>query len=414
PYYLRAAEGAARLFGYQEAVRLAERALGVVAALPAGAERDERELAVRVAAQGPYNALGGWTSAAAQENVATILALSERTGDRPMTVSSLTAMWGSAFVAGRLADALALAERVHAAAADAPGLVAYGHLALAGSLTSAGQPRRALRHFDRATAEQGDTGPELLGFAPSVMAWAWGAHACWLTGRVDEARARAATAVQVAEDLAVPFGRAVAVAYAAITHQLRGDRDEALACAIEIQELCARYEFAYYQHWGQIVEGWAVGGPSGAAKITDGIQRLREHGVGSRLPYYQALLAETLLAAGRPRQAADVLAEARTEAERRADLWWVPELWRLGAKLDPSDAGEQQLVTAMTMARDHGSTALALRAAVDLAARSVERGDVDRARKLVAPLRADCEGTSPELEAVDARMDTLAGQAATR
>jgi DNA-binding SARP family transcriptional activator len=414
PYHLRATQAAARMFAYQEAVRLGERALAVVATLPAGNDRDDRELELRMAVQAPRNALGGWTSAAARDNVERILILSKRTGNRPVTVASLAAMWGSAFVAGRLADALALAEQAAAAAAEAGDLAAYGHLAMAGSLTSDGQHQRALSHFGLATSEQGYADLGLLGFAPSVMAWAWGAHACWLTGRVDEARARSGTAVKVAEELAVPFGRAVAVAYAAITHQLLGERSEMLASAVEIKALCARYEFAYYQHWGEVLEGWAAGGAAGAAKIAGGLSRLRAHGVGSRLPYYLALLAETLLNMDRPGEAAKVLAEAHAEAERHADRWWLPELWRLQARLDPGPAGADRLRQAVSIAREQGATSLALRAAVDLAARITDGADAVAARDLVASLRASCVGGSPELQALDARMDALTAEALGR
>lgn len=410
PYYVQATHAATRMFAYQEAVRLGERGLAVVVTSPAGKARDDRELELRMAVQAPRNALGGWTSAAARDNVTRILVLSERTGNRSVMVASLTAMWGSAFVAGRLADALALAEQACARATEAGVLTAYGHLAMAGSLTSNGQPRLALSHFGRATSDPGHADFGLLGFAPSVMAWAWGAHACWLTGRVAEARERSGTAVNVAEELAVPFGRAVAVAYAAITHQLLGERSEMLASAREIQELCARYEFPYYQHWGEVLEGWAVGGAAGAARIADGISGLRAHGVGSRLPYYLALLAETLLHAGHPGEATKVLAEARAEAEGHADWWWVPELWRLEARLHAGRMSVDRLQQAVSIARNQGSTSLALRAAVDLATQETDSKSAAAARDLVASLRAACVGTSPELDALDARLDAAVAQ----
>jgi ATP/maltotriose-dependent transcriptional regulator MalT len=102
------------------------------------------------------------------------------------------------------------------------------------------------------------------------MAWAWGAHACWLTGRVDDARVRAVNAIEAADELAMPFGRVMAVAYAAITHHLRGDRRETLELSQEVRELSARYDVAYYQHWGDVLEGWIRGGDEGVAVIAEG------------------------------------------------------------------------------------------------------------------------------------------------
>ncbi|HEX6335559.1 MAG TPA: hypothetical protein VFZ85_01275, partial [Jiangellaceae bacterium] len=229
----------------------------------------------------------------------------------------------------------------------------------------------------------------------------------WLTGQVAQARDHAATAIDVAADLGAPWGRAVAVAYAAITHQLRGDQAESLARAREIQRLSTRYEFGYYQHWGQILEGRLLGGTTGAGHIAEGIRRLREHEVGSRLPYYLALLAETLLEAGRASEAAKVLAEAHAEAERHADWWWLPELWRLQARQQPGPEGVGLLERAMAVAAEQGSISLGLRAAVDLAERLVMHGDRDHARALVTPLRTACVGDSPELDAIDARLGRL-------
>jgi DNA-binding SARP family transcriptional activator/tetratricopeptide (TPR) repeat protein len=411
PFYERAVGEATRVFAYRQAVQLAERALVLLADLPPTPERDAQELRLRAAAAEPRNALGGWTSAAAQRNLEKILELSERTGDRSMEVVSQVGLWGMSFVQGRLAQGLSLAERALATSDGSARLSPYAHMALAGSLTSAGDPQRALPHFEMATSPLAKADFEVLGFAPRVMAWGWGAHACWLTGHVDEAWVRAATAIETADELALPFGRAMAVAYAAITHQLRGDRHEALELSREVREYSARHEVAYYQHWGEVIEGWLRGGDDGAALIGAGIRRLRERGVASRLPYYLALLAETLIDTGRAAEAAVVLAEARQLAHDHADWWWLPELWRLEARLHAGRDGDEQLERALDIARDHGSASLALRAGADLAERLVERGETDRGRRLLRPLRAACRGSSPELEAIDARLDGLLGGA---
>ena len=141
----------------------------------------------------------------------------------------------------------------------------------------------------------------------------------------------------------------------------------------------------------------------------EGIRRLREHEVGSRLPYYLGLLAETLLEAGRTAEAATALADAHAEAELHADRWWLPELSRLRARLRPGPDGIGSLEQALAIAAEQGSTSLGLRAAADLAERLAELGDTDRARSIVTPLRAACVGTSPELDAIDARLSRLLG-----
>jgi hypothetical protein len=69
------------------------------------------------------------------------------------------------------------------------------------------------------------------------------------------------------------------------------------------------------------------------------------------------------------------------------------------------------LVRALDVAGDHGSASLALRAGADLAERLVARGGADRGRRLLRPLRAACVGWSPELDAIDTRVEPLLGAA---
>ena len=55
-YYQRAAGVAASRFAHAEAIRLHEKALSIIAAMPAGRDRDSRELAVLEAMAAPLNA----------------------------------------------------------------------------------------------------------------------------------------------------------------------------------------------------------------------------------------------------------------------------------------------------------------------------------------------------------------------
>jgi hypothetical protein len=82
------------------------------------------------------------------------------------------------------------------------------------------------------------------------------------------------------------------------------------------------------------------------------------------------------------------------------------------ARVHPDPDGDGQLERALDVARDHGSASLVLRAGADLAERLANRREVDRGRRLLLPLRAACVGSSPELEAMDARLEPLLGVAA--
>jgi predicted ATPase len=166
-----------------------------------------------------------------------------------------------------------------------------------------------------------------------------------------------------------PYSLALALAYAAITHQLRGDVPRTAELARRAQEICARYDFAYYGNWGLILDGWCQGGTDGAGQIRAGLARLRDQGALARQPYYLGLLAETLLRSGQSDAAGVVLDTARAAAAMHQDRWWLPELHRLDAQRQPGPAGTGLLNRAIDLAGQHGSRALAARAACDLAER---------------------------------------------
>ena len=137
-------------------------------------------------------------------------------------------------------------------------------------------------------------------------------------------------------------------------------------CARRVEEVCARYDFAYYGEWGTIIRGWCAGGTDGAEQINAALRRLRAQGALARLPYYQALLAETLLGAGHSDAAGAVLDAARARAAVHDDRWWLPELWRLDALRHSGMVRDQLLRNAIAVAEQQGSPVLLERAANDL------------------------------------------------
>ena len=69
-----------------------------------------------------------------------------------------------------------------------------------------------------------------IGTRTEVHALAWSAHARWLTGDVDGARAARDEALAVARDRDHPYSLAVGLAYAAVTDQLADDTAQMERC----------------------------------------------------------------------------------------------------------------------------------------------------------------------------------------
>jgi len=368
-YLHKAAEAASSLFANAEAVRLYRRCLAIIGAEPEGRERDTQELEALQAISAPSNALYGYASPMTQTSLEKTVLLAERLGRTPVLVRSLVALFGTRFVQGNVEQSHEVADRALALAGTHAELAAQAHFAYAGSVLCLGQPATAAIHFDRAIELAPTTISLLVGTRLDVHNQAWSAHAQWLLGHESEAAARAADALQRARTADHPYSIAVALAYAAITAQLCGDRSALAATVAELDALCRRYEFAYYGEWALILEGWTVGGETGIEQVRDGISRLRSLGSFARMPYWLHLLASTLEGVGRQGEAAAVLDGAISDAEQRHERWWLPEVLRCRAAFEEGPAADALLRRASAVAREQGSRLLEARCLADLAAR---------------------------------------------
>ena len=367
PHHVLAAEVATGVFANQKAIRHYRRAAEILRHAPAGPGRDAGELAIRNAMAAPLNARYGYASTELQSVLERARDLAERLGDTRLQLLSLVGLFAVRYVQGHVAESYAIANRSLELSHLHPDATGQAHFAVAGSATSMALHEQSLPHFALAHEMCHDAAPALVGTRLEVHARAWSAHALWLLGRDEESLHWCDWAIARAEEVEHPYSLAVALSYAAITHQLRGDVRRTLDFAGRVQEICARYEFAYYGNWGLILAGWCKGGSDGADQIREGLGRLRDQGALARQPYYLALLAETLIAAGQGDAAGVVLESARAAAAAQDDRWWLPELYRLDAQRYQGAARDGLLRRAIVLAEQQGSQALLRRAAGDLA-----------------------------------------------
>ncbi len=365
-YHTQAAEAATAVFGNATAVRHYRRALDLLARQPVDPGRDRQELAVRYAMSGPLNAIYGYSSPELQHVLEGAFRLAERQGETRLQTLILVALWGVRFVQGHTAESHALAARAQQLGTSFPELAGHALLALGGSATSLGRPAEGAQRLLAVRDVAMDAELLPFGVRPEVHSQAWAAHALSLLGREAQARAAGAWAVERAKQTEHPYSLVVALAYAAITAQLRDDREAATEAARALQALCARYEYGYYAEWGVIIDGWAAGGVDGAARIRSGLTTLRRLSAHTRHPYYLGLLGDTLITLGQESAAGAVLAAAETAALAHEDRWWLPELWRLQARLRPGTRAAL-LDRAAALAAAQGSELLRRRAEADLA-----------------------------------------------
>lgn len=365
-YLRRAADVATRRFAHSDSIRLHNQALALVRTLPEGVRRDQLELDLLESIGAPLNAQAGYSSVELQQALERAVELATSLGRRDSAIVALVGLWSSQFVQGRIEESHSTAQRALDLAESGQPLGALGHFALGGSLVSLGRPTEALSHLEQGTAKLPDPSVLIVGTRSDVHARAWAAHAHWLLGQNRAALLSAQQAVKTAQSAEQPYYLVVALAYAAVTHQLLGRREGVRELAEQVRVLCDRHGYAYYREWGVILSGWAAGGRLGLETARCGISDLQDLGSLTRMPYWLSLVADLCSSLDDPAGAIAALDAARAGAESRHDVWWLPEVLRRRAAFERPLGRRALLTEAVDLASRHGSTALAQRCRRDL------------------------------------------------
>jgi tetratricopeptide (TPR) repeat protein len=366
-YYERAAEVAAAMFAHGDAITFLAAARHLLASMPHGRDRDERELGLLEMSIPPLNALHGYSSPLVREACERSVNLADELNLTARMVTAMVGLWSSRFVEGRLQDSFELARE--AVNMVGPGDERFGqaHFSLAGSAMHLGQPLIAMEHFATALDAMGDESLS-VGTRARVHTGAWWAHACWTMGDSARAADLAAEATAHARATGHRYSLVVCRAFQAITHQLLDERSKCAEAASHVRAMCKRYQFTYYDKWGQILEGWARGGRLGVQLIEGGLSGLRAENAHVRMPYWLSLLAQTTSDTEYARQ---TLQAALDIAQATGESWWVPELLRLQAAHMNGVDQHNTLAQAVKLARAQHSPGMVTRCEADLGQRSL-------------------------------------------
>jgi predicted ATPase len=143
--------------------------------------------------------------------------------------------------------------------------------------------------------------------------------------------------------------------------------------------------------------GWAVAGlgqlAGGIRELRAGIALISETGADMGSAFYLCALAEACGAQGEPQEGLAQLESAFTTLARTGSTYQLPELLRVKGELllalDPCDEqAEGWLRRSLAVAREQGTRASELRAALALARLCTERGRKSEGRDLLAPAYA--------------------------
>jgi TOMM system kinase/cyclase fusion protein len=401
-YWQRAGQRANERSAHVEAVGHLRKGLEVLQALPDTPERAQQELDLQVALGRALITTRGQAAPDVGQVFNRARELCQQVGGTQQLFGVLPGLHHFHIVRAELQTARELGEELLALAQHIqdPMYLLGAHWTLGGALFCLGEFVRAREHWAQSIAlyepQQHHAHTVLFGWNLGVFGRAWAPHVLWALGYPDQALAMSREALTLAQELSHPFTLAIALAYAAILHQFRGEPHAVHMQAEAVIALCTEQQFAYYLAWGMTMQGWAqvVQGQDeeGLAQIRRGLAALRATGAALRLPYYLALLAEACGQTGHAAEGLTLLAEALAQAHKTEESWTEAELHRLKGELLLSLSTDNQaevegcLHQALAVARRQQAKSLELRAAVSLSRLWQQQGKRAEARELLASI----------------------------
>jgi tetratricopeptide (TPR) repeat protein len=292
-------------------------------------------------------------------------------------------LFGYYLVAGDVAESARLAgwmSKVAAGDATAPQAV-MSELVEGVVNFARGECAAAHARFEGAISryqpEQHELHLALFRLDPGVYALAESARTLWLLGQADEAVERARRAMDVARAFEHPQSLAFAMTFVSIVHQLRRDATDALAWTDRTIALCDEHDIAQERAWVLPVRAWALAATGqlnqGIALGRQAIEAYLASGSQHTLPYYYALLADSLLAAGRTTEAIAECDAGLAASARMGEIVYDSELHRLRGECllhagNGASEARRHFMTALEIARAQGARPYEVRAAHALAA----------------------------------------------
>ncbi len=302
-HYQRAGEQATQRSANEEAIGHLRRALDLVATLPEGRERDQRELRLQMAIGQPLAALT-WSLPEYEQTYIRARELTSLISDSPELPRVLVGMADAYLAQGDLAMAAEIA-RDALTAAERTGDVFdrfSAHEEVAVALLFQGHFAQALEHFEQSIAlyDPSEHGSLAYGVAidRGVHAYALAAWCHVYLGHPDRAVSMSEEAVVLGTRSEHRLSLVISLNQAGIVHFERGERDRARERAEETMVLAERLGFPMWLEHARELRGWTrVESGEGEAGITEmqqamlELDRIRD---GFLVPQRLAILADGL------------------------------------------------------------------------------------------------------------------------
>jgi len=338
----RAARLAARRSGFVEAIGHAERALRLLAPLPASADRTRLELAIQRALGGIYAEYRGFASDDCGAAYAAALEHCHALGNPPEIFAVLSGLGAYEITRAHFAACRALAAECLERAATQPAKPPFimGHLLLGGTWFLQGELAAARDHLEEAIAlYDADPAPKrqqmLYVQDQKATGLSYLALVRTIAGDREGGVRAAEQGLAHARSLRGPHTINYALCYLAAVLHIAGDVAQALARASESLEVAREQGFATWVGISQAVRGASLVKQgqvdAGVAEIERGLQAHAATGAVAYQPFALTLLGEGLLATGHGDEALATLDRARALGEATGERFYLAEALRIRA-----------------------------------------------------------------------------------
>jgi DNA-binding winged helix-turn-helix (wHTH) protein len=334
--------------------RSLQRAVDLLARLPASDERDAREVELRVMLGATLMAARGWGASEVEAVYRQAGALCERLAATPQRFPSYWGLWLFRWGRGELATARDLTTTLrglahgsvdpvlHLQVEHAEWATAFSQGRFADALTAA---EHGLAACATGTAEDGAL--QFGNHHPGMCARACVARVLALRGQAAEASAVAEQAVAEARRFEHPFSLALSLVFAAATSQMLRAPDAVGTFAEEAADLSRRHGFPLVLAWADALCGWTAstrGTRHAVERIQAAVRSARATGSGQLRTFLLSLLADAQGAAGDQAAGLATLEEAFAWAASVGERFHEAELYRLTGELHAA-AGDRARAT---------------------------------------------------------------------
>jgi len=380
-YFLLAAQNAANVFAYQEAIELSHRGLDALKSLPDSPEQTNREMGLQIILGMSLIAVKGYAAPDVERAFTRARELCLRIEASPRIFPVLRGLSLFYNTRPKLDEAHKLGEQLLrlAEGQQDPSLHLEALFSLSFTLFFMGDFAASLECAERAIALDIHTDQNTLYEQNATIGClAVASLALWALGHPDQALDRNARGVALARRLAQPFNIARSLAWASLLFLLRGDWSDSARSAEEAISLSRQYDFSYWLAMGTIYQGYAL---FKQGQREEGIRIMREGlaaeaATGAEIgrPYFLALLGEALAAVGQIEEGIALINSSLAAVESTSERFALPDIYRLKGEalltnqtdIEREAEAERCFRQAIESARMRQAKSLELRAVISL------------------------------------------------